>query len=287
METERLLISEFLKLHPGDAARVIEGLPVHEAATLFEDLPPRSAAAVLRQMAPFTAVECLTLMARDRAGPLLGELPIEIAASLLRRMDATVQRSLISALPRRMAEAAQLLLRHSEDTAGAMMDPLVHVVPADITVEEAVSLVRRFAQNVYYYVYVVDRAHRLAGVLDIRELLLARPTDPVSAVMRVGVAKLPAGARLDSVVAHPGWREFDALPVVNEEGMFLGAIRNRTVRGLERERRRASAARGGAGAVFALSEAYWQGLRSLVDGVASVLAAPQSRPAPPHGAPHD
>jgi hypothetical protein len=46
---------------------------------------------------------------------------------------------------------------------------------------------------------------------------------------------LTALASRADVLAHPGWKEVHALPVVDEQGAYLGALRYRTLRRLEEE----------------------------------------------------
>jgi magnesium transporter len=100
-------------------------------------------------------------------------------------------------------------------------------------VEEAVDRVREAAGEARYNLYVVDRDQLLVGVVNLRELLMAEPGAPLSSLMKTAVHRLSARADRPTVVSHPGWRLVHALPVVDERGRYLGAVRYRTMRRLE------------------------------------------------------
>jgi magnesium transporter len=97
-------------------------------------------------------------------------------------------------------------------------------------------LLRRSSQHALYYVYVVDREGRLIGVVNLRQLLLTSSKQSLQTLMRRPVYSLPPGADHAGIVAHPGWRELHALPVVDGSGRFLGVLRHETVRRLEEDR---------------------------------------------------
>jgi len=175
-----------------------------------------------------------------------------------------------------MAERLNLLLRYPEGTAGALMDPRALALPQDIPVGEALARVRHAARDVLYYLYVVDRAQVLVGVLNLRELMLAPRKAEVASVMRPHVARLSARADRASILAHPGWREFHALPVVDDAGLFLGVIRYETVRRLEEDRGSAGQSANALTTVLTLGELCWRGMSLVLADLASGVAPAKS-----------
>jgi magnesium transporter len=129
-------------------------------------------------------------------------------------------------------ERLQMLMQYPERSAGAVMDPLTVTVPEDITVEQARQRLRESPTHLYYYVYVLNREQRLVGVVGLRELFMADGQQLLQIVMSSKVMSLSDRDPLVAVIAHPGWREFHAMPVVSEGGTFVGMIRYRTQRRL-------------------------------------------------------
>jgi magnesium transporter len=280
MDSERLLITEFMDEHPSDAARILERFPADEAAALLGEIPAQSAGEVLRRMSAFGASTAIAAMDPKPAATLVAQIPLQDASSLLRRLEPDVRDSVVSAMPDEMRENIGRLLRYPEGTAGALMDPFVLVLPEDLTVGEALSRTRRRARHVYFYVYVTDRSHRLAGVLDLRELLLADASDTLASVMRADLTKVRADTDIATIEAHPGWQEYDALPVVDEHGVFVGAIRHRVVRRMQSGDVRSGAA---GETMLSLAELYWIGIGGMLRGLTGAVATEGAAGARNHG----
>ena len=282
MEPEELLLNEFFKNHPAEAARLIEAMPLEEEAGLLEETAFESSAAVVGAMAPSTAAACLASMDAERAGSVLAHLPIAIATGLLRRMESGTREAILERLPPQVREPAGLLLHYPEDTAGAWMDPLVHALPREIAAKKAVELLSRRPQDLYFYLYVVDGTHQLVGVLDLRELLWAEPDDTLGSIMHTPVSSLPALAGPQAILTHPGWQELDALPVVDEGGGFLGMIRHRFLRQIEQSLRARSRDQSAWNPLLMLGELYWVGMREFFQYLATNLVpspeAPDQKP---------
>ena len=83
---------------------------------------------------------------------------------------------LIAALDRFAQREVHALLAYAEDDAGGLMSPRYTRVRPDMSVDEAISYVRRQAPRAAatgHYVYVTDETQRLLGVLSFRELFAA------------------------------------------------------------------------------------------------------------------
>jgi magnesium transporter len=244
MDVESRLAGDLLDAHPIDAAQALEKLPAREVAALLAQLEEKSCDGMLQCMLPAKAAAVLSELDRGKAAAVLDRLPVETAALCLRRIDPPARGELLTALPERRARDLRATLKYPEGTAASLMDPEVLALPDDLTVREAVVQVREAARHARYNLYVVDRDHKLVGVMNLRELLTAPRGAKLAALMRTEVHKLPAQAQRRVVVAHPGWREVHSLPVVDERGLYLGAVRYRTLRLLEDEMRGAAAEEG-------------------------------------------
>lgn len=269
------LARAFLDAHPPRAATMLERMPAAQAAAVLRAVPARSAATVLREMPPLHAAGCLAMLTPEDAAAIVAELTTDDAAGVVRVLEPERREPLLAALPAAAREPLASVLPYPEGTAGAAMDPSIFQLPDDVLVVDAQARLRRAARSLLYYVYVVDREHRLVGVLDIPELMLARPRDPVSTAMHRAVDRLPAWMPVALVREHPGWSRYHAMPVVDEEERLLGAIRYQTLRRLERE----AEDRGPDPALLttrALGELFQLGTTGLVAGVAATASAGQA-----------
>lgn len=273
MDSDRLLLLRFVENHPADAARILEGFQAPEATELLEALPSQSAAPILELMSPAAGVECLAEMGGEKAAAILSRMELDSAAGFLRRMEPELRTALLETAPVDFATPLRLLLRYPVGTAGSFMDPRALAAARDVTISDALDLLKRSPRQSLHYLYVIDRKGRLVGVTDVRELLGMPPEVKLEDRMKTNVSRLPGRADRSVILAHPGWSQFHALPVVDEEGRFLGAIRYETLRRLETE----AEARGSETPVsvaVSLGELFWVGLSGLLEGLGHVATRP-------------
>lgn len=210
-------------LRTGAAERLralITQLPAPEVTEHLLDLPPAVLARVcallgaealadlLGQVDAASAAQLLLRLSRGQAADVLAELPPDAAADVVAELPPETAAATLAALPPTEAGEVQALLAYTPQTVGGWMTPRYVAVRA-----EAVS-----------YVYVVDGAHRLVGVLNLRSALLADPATPVTAVMVrdlvVARADEEAVAAAQRLVQH----HLLALPVIDGQGRLLGVL---------------------------------------------------------------
>ena len=268
---EDLLGLEFLRTHPEDAARVLERFDARESATLLASLPSHSAAAIVGHMVLTSAAACVAALDEERAADILADMSLEQSAAVLRRVPADVAERIVERAPRNVVTAAlRMLVGYPEGSAGALVDPTVLSLPVDLACAEALERVRREPTHALYYVYVVDREQRLVGVLNLRELMLANDDEPLASAMHTTVSRLRSDAGEDEILAHPGWREFHALPVVDADARLVGAIRYETLRRLEQGQAGARTVDPLLATAMSLGELYWFSLGRVVTGIGDV-----------------
>ncbi len=271
MDLETSLLARFVLAHPTQAARLLESTSTSDIASVLGELPPEASVRLLSVLNPLLAAGALQLVDVERAAWDLSGTPRDAAGSVLRAMRSELRAAVLEAMEPEARRSVMRVLRYSEGTAGALMDPEVLSVVDSLSAGEALDRLRRSPQHALYYVYVVDAEQKLVGVINIRELMEARPEQPVGLQAARRVESLPARASSESILAHPGWQRFHALPVVEPSRHFLGVIRYESVRQLEgrfldREMEDYAAETAGA-----LGELYALGLRGLFEWGASAL----------------
>ena len=276
MELEARLRARFVSAHPAEAARVLESLPASDLAETMLDLPTVAVSELLRCLAPYAAANALSLAEAPRAARVLEAIRRDTAAAILRAMDAEERSAVLESLSPAGAKALKRLLRYAEGTAGASMDPAVLSMAENVCAGEALERLRQSPQHALYYVYVVAEDQKLVGVANMRELMAARPEQLLGMIAVRTVESVSARASWESIVAHPGWMRFHALPVVGADGRFVGAIRYESVRKLEQRLLETRLDDGSTETAAALSELYGLGLKGLFEWATStVLGSPE------------
>lgn len=229
------LAKELLRAHPERAAAVLERLGPDEAGRILRHTRPGEAAEVIRRLSPAMSAATLSALPAEQVADILEALPIGVASRLSRRFAPEHLDAALARVSPQVAGGIRSMVRFPEFSAGALMDPSVMSLREDLTAREAIDRVRRSPKEARYNVYIVDEDQKLVGVANLRELFCARPGARLGDLMVRAPQALDAGADRSVVVNHPGWKEVHSLPVVDEAGCYLGAIRYRTLRELEEE----------------------------------------------------
>jgi magnesium transporter len=106
-----------------------------------------------------------------------------------------------------------------------------HVYPANVvvdkehTIKEAVEVLRKKqCDGKIIYFYVVDKDHKLEGVVSARSLLLADPETKIKEVMEPSVFCLEEEQSLHEAMEILSTRRLLALPVVDKENRMKGVL---------------------------------------------------------------
>jgi Mg/Co/Ni transporter MgtE len=150
----------------------------------------------------------------DEAADVLGGLPMQRAQELLGLMGE------------KEAGRLQELLEHKEDTAGGLMNSQFLSIPAELSAEAALALVRAKAAvtDTIYYLYILDRQDHLEGVVSLKELLIQPPGTLVSQFMRSDLKSVHVTSTAYEVLEVVAKYNFVAVPVLDQEERMAGII---------------------------------------------------------------
>ncbi|MFT4039009.1 MAG: magnesium transporter [Thermomicrobiales bacterium] len=216
--TDRLGPSDWadilVRLDDDEVAVLIASLPLDELPEVLEELDPANAAAILRLQPREEAADLLEAIDPDDATDILAEIPDEDRELILRAME-----------PEEAAEIRELSA-YPPDTAGGRMTPAFVAIAPDVRADDAIVLLRRVAEEAetIYYVYVLDEAEHLLGVLSLHNLVLTRPNTPVRDVMVEDPIRVRADADQETAANLLVDKNLLALPVVDAEDRLLGII---------------------------------------------------------------
>ena len=263
MNLEQQLLAQFATDHPAEVASVLAAMPHREAALVLGDLAPTAAAGLLHYLPSLSAALALAQLSIEEAAAIFTDVRPDIAAAILRATPSEHQATVIACLPPRLQAVVANLLVYAEDTAGALMDPQVLTAFEQEPVCQVLERLQRNPEHALYYLYVVAEDQRLVGVVNMRELMSARPDVSIASACTRHVASIAASATWQTIVEHPAWGSVHALPVVDKAGQLVGVIRYEIARALERRRASAALADSGRQTVAALGEVFGLGLRGV------------------------
>lgn len=287
MSAEVLLARAFAAAYPDEVARFIERLPPEGAAEVLGALEAESAANVLARAVPLIAAHSLARLDAQAAGEILEASHPTLAADLLFRLERATRSRLLDAISPARAEDLKRMTEYGPRRAGGRLDPRAPALPETLSVSEVFERLRAYPAGVMHYVYAIDSERRLTGVINMRELMLAPPDAPLGTILARNPEALFAHDPLEVIARHAGWKRNHALPVIDRDRRFLGALRYSTFRAIETELGQAAAGPDADQTASALAELCAVGASAMTRFIGAALALEpppaerRSEPPPP------
>jgi magnesium transporter len=221
-----LIASRLRDAHPADAARALSRLPRERAANVVEHLDAPAAASLVRQMHPSIGAGIVAEMKPPAASRVLSDLAPDDRVDILEHLAAELREPLIRQLDSGAAADVRKLASYPADSAGGIMTTEAVALNEAMTAERAIDELRRIRQRLEQltYVYTVDTAGRLTGVLSMRDLIVATPNQPLGEVKRANVVWVPATMDQEEVARVLRRHGYLALPVVDDDRKLLGIV---------------------------------------------------------------
>jgi magnesium transporter len=211
-----------------DTARLVDRLETEERIHLFELLSPEQAAEVLEHVHYFQGADIIQELAPGAAASIITELDSDDRADLLNEIDDEESAAILEELDETVADEARRLMAYPEGTAGAVMYSEFVSFEADMTVEAILRTIQtkreEYIEYGVQYAYILDGVGVLQGVLPVRNLLFAKPTQPAREIMIKEPITVQAETPVNELEALFEEYHFLGLPVVDPEGRLLGIV---------------------------------------------------------------
>ena len=214
------------RLHPADAAFVLESLPAEQRDAAWRLVHRDRHGAILLELSESVQSDLIGLIDDAELVGLGKELPSTDFADLVENLPEERAADVMEGLEATDRQQVQEALSYPEDSVGALMEPDAVTVRDDLTLEQVTSSLRgrRGLPESLTSVFVVDRENVLQGVLPLARLMLGEPGLRVAAVMDREPVHFTATDKADE--AAQAFERYDliAAPVVNPQRQVVGWI---------------------------------------------------------------
>jgi magnesium transporter len=191
-------------------------------ATQLKALPTDEAAAMIERMPPAQAVDALLAI-----NPAM-------AQSILDGMDKGTRRLIAATAPAEVAEQWKRNTRYPGGTIGHLMEPVLSTASPSMSVDEAIEALRPVVQSAFVtYVYVVDDAGRLLGLVTMRDLLFGERVARLDEIMLRDPFHLRPELSVSDAMRLTVNRHYPQYPVCDAEGRLVGVVRGAALFELE------------------------------------------------------
>jgi magnesium transporter len=220
--------AETEEMHAADLADVAEALPLEQVRILLRVLPAARAADVLEYLDEELRSQLLEEMSASQAAKLVSEMTPDDRVDVLEEMEEGRAEEILAEIPAEARRETEQLLGYAPDSAGGIMTTEFVQVPETMTVDEALTSVRRIARagrrEAMHNIYVTDAQGLLRGVMSLRELLAAAEGTRVADVAWEEVISVPATTDREEVAKAVSEYDLVAVPVVDDAGRVIGVV---------------------------------------------------------------
>lgn len=216
----------FLELHPSDQLDIFITLDSSARKRGYSYLTPKEFAEIFGglnighqklyflELDESYAIDMFNNMFTDNVANFLTEINNERAESILLKMNKD------------KAQKVEGLLAYAPETAGAIMTKELISISSTDVVTDVLDRLRKDAPDaeIIYYLYVIDQEHTLAGVVSLRDLIIASPNEIIENIMSTRVVSVPEDMDQEEVGHLIKKYDFLAAPVVSKKNRLLGIV---------------------------------------------------------------
>ena len=214
------------ELQPFDISILLKELEYDRQPQLFKMLPPETAAESLEHFEPVEQYRFLDYLEEEAAAEILNRMSSDVVVQLFTAIHPHQMKQLFLRLQEPFREQISNQMSYPENTAGSLANVDYIAARRWWTVEQVLAHLRKVGTRVelYNYIYILGPKGELAGVLSLRELILAAPDTPIEEIMTEKVISVPAELDQEQAARLVAQYDLMAIPVVSSSGKMVGVI---------------------------------------------------------------
>ena len=215
-----------ITMNPSDVASVFEEMEEERLPLLFRLLPKEQAAETFVEMDSDLQELLIHGFSDFELREVIDELYVDDAVDLVEEMPANVVKRILAQADPEMRKEINEILRYPENSAGSIMTTEYVSLRPSMTVEEAITRIRRTGvDKETIYTCYVTKDRKLMGFVTVKGLLLEQDANTtVSEIMDENVISVSTYADQEEVAHMLSKYNFLALPVVDSDERMVGIV---------------------------------------------------------------
>jgi magnesium transporter len=222
----RALVGGYFQNYPGEAARLLNNLPLEEALRLIQAEPVSTAVEVIVRLNPDIAMQIIDGMEDEFFRQFSTAIDPARGAALLAGLDKERFQARLALLPPTVAKEYMELMTYPPESAGFIMDSRVTTFRPDDRVEEVLTHIRRISDRRIVDICIVDDQGHLIGTIPLQEVAISQFGVRLGDLVRSQPISVQAMSPREDVVRLLEDQKPASVPVIDIEGRLLGIIRH-------------------------------------------------------------
>ncbi len=218
-------------IKPVDLAELVRDQTIDVGLKLLTYLSIEERADVFGHLDVITQCDLAKRMTEEGLSQLFVYMNSDERADLFNELSEQQQQSILRRLAKEEREDIRRLASYEEGTTGSIMSSDYVTVVAQTSgvktsVAQALERVRHTAPNAetIYQVYILNADQQLAGVLSLRQLILAKPDAVVDQIMTTELVSINATEPQEEASRLISRYDLLALPVVDDNQRLIGIV---------------------------------------------------------------
>ncbi len=158
--------------------------------------------------------------------PYFSHMASDARADLYQELNQKEQVELLPFLSKKIREDVIALSSYPKEAAGGIMSTDFATVYNDMSAQEALSKIRLDApsQKMIYYIYVVDHLQRMIGLVTLKDLIMAEPSDKIEQILQEFFVYADVNEDRESVAQKIEKYSLVAIPILNPFKQLVGIV---------------------------------------------------------------
>ncbi len=261
---------------PIDIAYAMGELTSEERTAVFELLDSEASGVVLEEVHDEITADLAEQTEEAELAEIIDAMPPDSGADAMNLLPEERKHRILNRIPDDEARELASLLDYHPDSAGGIMTTEVIASPPDITAAGVLEHIRNtdVRADMVARIYVVDEDRRLIGATEILDIINARDGQPLAKIMDRDPVAVHPETDQEEVVRLVDKYDLLSLPVVDEEGRFLGAIAvDDVIDALQEEATEDFAHLGGTTVQDVMTNSPWRSARERIPWLMLALGA--------------
>lgn len=217
---------------------ILESMPEAESADILQTMPSELAIRIIKHLQIGFAAALLAETDERFLQKILPQLKPQFLSTLLMQLPVESRERLRKHITGKIEAQVREVLEYPESSVGRVMTPDFLAFDKRLLARDAIGKIRALAKRRFpsSYAYVVDEDNRLAGVLNMRELMIASPQASLESILQKDVFSIHCFVDIQEAANELAKRKYFAAPVVDSENHILGIIKaERLIKGMQED----------------------------------------------------
>lgn len=213
-----------LNYHENDIAQVFPYLSKNERLKLYKIIDKDTLSDIFSYLEEPS--EYLEELSNDVAADIIENMDADDAIDLLEELDEDDRQELIELMDKEAVNDINLIFSYDDDMIGSKMTTNYISINKNATVKQAMSIMVKEAavnDNVST-IYFTDNDGTFFGVMDLRDLIIARDGQPLIDLIKTSYPYLKATDLVSDCINQIHGYALDSIPVVGDNNRLVGVI---------------------------------------------------------------